>query len=56
MKKMKKTFTILTLIVSLAGCSNVNEVIKDINDNNYIRNQKINADRTIKNVIMFIGD
>ena len=55
MKRLNKAFTILTLIVSLAGCSNVNEVISNINDE-YIRNQKINKDQKIKNVIMFIGD
>ena len=55
MKKMNKTFTILTLIISLAGCSNVNEVINNINENN-IKQQKVNDDKKIKNVIMFIGD
>ena len=55
MKKMNKTFTILTLIISLAGCSNVNEVINNINENN-IKQQKVNEDKKIKNVIMFIGD
>lgn len=54
MKTIKKTITIITLILSLASCSNVNEIIKNNNIN--IRNQKINSNREIKNVIMFIGD
>ena len=59
MKLFKKTITIITLVVSLASCSNVNEIIENKNHNIndiYIRNQKINGDRKIKNVIMFIGD
>ena len=58
MKIINKTISIITLIVSLTSCSNVNEIIKNENNVNdiYIRNQKINSDRKIKNVIMFIGD
>lgn len=62
MKIIKNTLSILTLIVSLASCSNVNQIINNTveKENNvneiYIRNQKINSNRKIKNVIMFIGD
>lgn len=54
--KMKKSFTIFTFIVSLTGCSNINNIVINETRDNYIRNQLINQDQKIKNVIMFIGD
>ena len=54
MKISNKIFTIITLIFSLTSCSNASET--SFNNKIYIRNQIINKDRKIKNVILFIGD
>lgn len=58
MKKINKAISLITLVVSLVSCSNVNEIVSNHINNGeiYVRNQNINADHKIKNVIMFIGD
>ena len=53
MTKLKKTVSLITLVISLTGCSVGG--IKSSNDI-YIRNKQINGEQKIKNVILFIGD
>ena len=54
--KMKNRFlSLLTLVVSLTGCSNITTLVP-FDNSPYIRNQNINVNRNIKNVILFIGD